>query len=55
MLKWLRKFFEYKPDKEVQNKELVDFAIGVAGQNQAYNIVSSWFMYFCTTTRSSVR
>lgn len=48
MLKWLRKFFEYKPDREVQNKELVDFAIGVAGQNQAYNIVSSWFMYFCT-------
>ena len=44
----IKEFFAYKSDREVQNKELVDYAIGVAGQNQAYNIVSSWFMYFCT-------
>ena len=44
----IKEFFAYKDDREVQNKELVDYAIGVAGQNQAYNIVSSWFMYFCT-------
>ena len=44
----IKSFFAYKSDREVQNKELLDFAIGVAGQNQAYNIVSSWLMYFCT-------
>ena len=44
----IKEFFAYKDDREVQNKELLDYAIGVAGQNQAYNIVSSWFMYFCT-------
>lgn len=44
----LNEFFAFKSDREVQNKELVDYAIGVAGQNMAYNIVSSWFLYFCT-------
>ena len=44
----IKEFFAYKEGREVQNKELLDFAIGVAGQNQAYNIVSSWLMYFCT-------
>ena len=44
----IKKFFAPKPDREVQNKELVDYAIGVFGQNHAYNLISSWFMYFCT-------
>ncbi|MBO7156608.1 MAG: MFS transporter [Clostridia bacterium] len=42
------KFFALKPDREVQNKELVNYAIGVMGQNHAYNIIANWFMYFCT-------
>ncbi len=44
----IKKFFAPKPDIEVQNKELVDYAIGVFGQNHAYNIIANWFMYFCT-------
>ena len=44
----VKDFFAFKSDREVQNKELVEYAIGVAGQNQAYNIVSNWLMYFCT-------
>lgn len=48
MNKLIKKFFAVKPDREVQNKELVDYAIGVFGQNHAYNLISSWFMYFCT-------
>ena len=46
--KLFKKFFEFKPDREVQNKELVNYAIGVFGQNHAYNIIANWFMYFCT-------
>ncbi len=44
----IKKFFAYDEKKEVQNRELVDFAIGVFGQNHAYNIIANWFMYFCT-------
>lgn len=44
----IKKFFAYDEKREVQNKELVDFTIGVIGQNHAYNIVANWFMYFCT-------
>ena len=48
MVKLIKKFFAYDERKEVQNRELVDYAIGVFGQNHTYNLVSSWFMYFCT-------
>ncbi len=48
MIKLIKKFFAFNPDREVQNKELLDFGIGVFGQNHAYNIISNWFMYFCT-------
>jgi len=47
-VKLLKKFFAYDEKKEVQNRELVDYAIGVFGQNHAYNIIANWFMYFCT-------
>ncbi|MBO5774044.1 MAG: MFS transporter, partial [Clostridia bacterium] len=47
-MKLLKKFFAYDEKKEVQNRELVDYAIGVFGQNHAYNIIANWFMYFCT-------
>lgn len=42
-----RKFWEPNPDYDVQNRELVNFGIGVAGQNHDYNLVSGWFEYFC--------
>ncbi len=48
MIKLIKKFFAFNKDREVQNKELVDYAIGVFGQNHAYNIIANWFMYFCT-------
>ena len=48
MVKLIKKFFAYDEKREVQNRELVDYAIGVFGQNHTYNLVSSWFMYFCT-------
>ena len=47
-MKLLKKFFAHDDKKEVQNRELVNYAIGVFGQNHAYNLISSWFMYFCT-------
>lgn len=43
-----KKFFAYKPDREVQNKELVLYTAGVVGQNHTYNLITSWFLYFCT-------
>lgn len=44
----IKKFFAEDPNREVQNKELTQFAVGVMGQNFTYNLISSWFMYFCT-------
>lgn len=44
----VKKFFAEDPKREVQNKELTQFAVGVMGQNFTYNLISGWFMYFCT-------
>ncbi len=44
----IKKFFAEDPNREVQNKELTQFAVGVMGQNFTYNLISGWFMYFCT-------
>lgn len=43
----LKRFFAHNPEYDVQNKELVKYAVGVAGQNHTYNLVSGWFEYFC--------
>ena len=45
-LKW-KKYFEHNPDYDVQNKELIDYAIGVAGQNHAYNLKANALEWFC--------
>lgn len=44
----VKKFFAEDPRREVQNRELTDFAVGVMGQNIAYNLITGWFMYYCT-------
>jgi Na+/melibiose symporter and related transporters len=44
----IKAFFAHNPDYDVQNKELIDFAIGVAGQNHTYNLKSSALEWFCT-------
>lgn len=44
--KW-QEFFRPNPDYDVQNRELIDFAIGVAGQNHAYNLKCSALEWFC--------
>lgn len=44
---FLKRFFAHNPDYDVQNKELVKYSIGVAGQNHTYNLVGGWFEYFC--------
>lgn len=44
----IKRLFRDKPGQEVPNKEMLSFAVGVAGQNHMYNIVANWFLYFCT-------
>lgn len=43
---FIKRFFAHNDDYDVQNKELLDFAIGVYGQNNTYSLVSGWFEYF---------
>lgn len=43
---FIKRFFAHNDEYDVQNRELIDFAIGVYGQNNTYNLVSSWFEYF---------
>lgn len=44
---FLKRFFAHNPNYDVQNKELVTYCLGVAGQNHTYNLVGGWFEYFC--------
>ncbi|MGI6522666.1 MAG: MFS transporter [Christensenellales bacterium] len=37
-----------KPNQYVPEKEKIQYAIGVFGQNVTYGLVSQWIFYFCT-------
>lgn len=43
-----KKIFGDDSTHEVPNKELFRYSLGIAGQNQAYVLISSWFLYYCT-------
>lgn len=34
--------------REVGNKELLQYAIGIMGQNMSYGLIANWFFYYCT-------
>lgn len=34
--------------REVSNKELLRYAMGIAGQNITYGLVANWFFYYCS-------
>lgn len=42
----IKQFFAHNDKYDVQNKELINFSIGVFGQNNTYNLVSGWLEYF---------
>lgn len=35
-------------DGYVPNKEVLDFSLGLGGQNVTYNLINGWFFYFCS-------
>jgi|AGTN01.3.fsa_nt_gi Na+/melibiose symporter and related transporters len=46
--KLLRKVFGDETKREYSNNEIFRYGVGVFGQNVAYNLLCSWFFYFCT-------